>query len=80
MSARNPFIVTEASRAIIKYAFEQLDFHRIEGRCDINNIGSAKTMEKLGMRLEGVLREQLKIQGHFADQKMYAILLTDYLI
>jgi ribosomal-protein-alanine N-acetyltransferase len=75
----NKGIVTEATQAIFQYAFEQLDFHRIEGRCSLNNIGSAKIMEKLGMRFEGVLREQLKIQGHFLDQRMYAILSKDYL-
>lgn len=34
-------------------------------------------MEKLGMKMEGILRGQLKIKGEFVDQKMYAILRDD---
>jgi [ribosomal protein S5]-alanine N-acetyltransferase len=75
----NMGIITEATQTIFQYAFEQLDLHRIEGTCHFNNLGSARVMEKLGMKFEGILREQLKIKGHFVDQRMYAILASDYL-
>jgi ribosomal-protein-alanine N-acetyltransferase len=71
-------IITEANQAILQYAFEQLEINRIEGRCNRDNLASAKSMEKLGMAFEGMLRKQLKIQGQFIDQKMYGILASDY--
>ncbi len=71
-------IITEATREVIRYGFEKMGLHRIEGRCNYNNAGSARAMQKLGMKLEGVLRGQLKIKGVFTDQKMYSILKSDY--
>jgi len=74
----NKGIMTEATREIIRYSFEQLDVNRIEGRCNYNNIGSARVLENIGMKFEGVLRQQLKIKGDFIDQKMYAVLKSEY--
>lgn len=74
----NQGIITGATRLIIEYGFMQLGFNRIEGRCSYNNAGSARAMEKLGMRWEGILRGQLKMKGEFVDQRMYAILRDDF--
>jgi ribosomal-protein-alanine N-acetyltransferase len=70
----NMGIITEATSEVIKYGFNTLDINRIEGRCNYNNVGSARVMEKLGMKLEGILRQQLKIKGEFMDQRIYSIL------
>lgn len=43
--------VTEAARALIDFAREQLNVRRIFACCDSENVASYKTMEKLGMRL-----------------------------
>lgn len=71
-------IITEASRPIIQYGFEELELNRIEGRCNSDNIGSERVMQKLGMTFEGVLREQLNIKGKFKDQKIYSILRKEF--
>ncbi|OAB47042.1 GNAT family N-acetyltransferase [Paenibacillus antarcticus] len=73
----NKGIMTEATREVITYSFEQLDVNRLEGRCNYNNIGSARVLENVGMKFEGILRQQLKIKGEFIDQKMYAVLKSD---
>ncbi len=70
-------IMTEATKEIITYSFDKLDVNRIEGRCNYNNIGSAHVLENIGMKFEGILRQQLKIKGEFIDQKMYAVLKGD---
>ncbi|AOZ90841.1 GNAT family N-acetyltransferase [Paenibacillus crassostreae] len=74
----NKGIISEATREVMRYGFEKLELNRIEGRCNYNNEGSARVMEKLGMKLEGILREQLKIKGTFMDQRLYSILKSDY--
>ncbi|MFC5700376.1 GNAT family N-acetyltransferase [Cohnella faecalis] len=71
-------IMTEATRAIIEYGFEELGVNRIESRCNEDNIGSERVMQKLDMNFEGILREQLKIKGEYVNQKMYAILKRDF--
>lgn len=75
----NQGIVTEATRAVIDYAFCELGINRVEARCNAHNTGSYRVMEKLGLQFEGLLRQQLKIHGVYVDQRMYAIIRDDYL-
>ncbi|MFZ5477103.1 MAG: GNAT family N-acetyltransferase [Myxococcota bacterium] len=48
-------IVTEAARAVVAEAFRQGAW-RVWAFCDVENVASARVMEKAGMQLEGVLR------------------------
>lgn len=43
--------VTEAARAVLGYAKEQLNVKRVIACCDSENIASRRVMEKLGMRM-----------------------------
>jgi len=70
----NKGYVTEAAGALLKFAFTQEDFHRIYATCDPRNIGSARVMEKNGMRREGYLKEHLLKDGKWRDSLLYAIL------
>lgn len=65
---------TEAARAIVRCGFEALGMHRIWSWCIAENIGSARVLEKAGMRLEGRLREKEFIKGQWRDHLLYAIL------
>ena len=48
--------VTEAAKAVVNWA-GSLDFiFRVCAVCDVENIGSARVLEKLGMEREGILR------------------------
>ena len=69
---------TEAARAIVEYGFRQLDLHRIAAWCIAENTASARVLEKLGMRLEGRLREQEWLKGRWWDALLYAILDREY--
>lgn len=75
----NQGVITEASGQIISYGFRELEMNRIEARCNADNVGSYRVMEKLGMKNEGLLRKQLKIKGVFLDQRMYAILREEFI-
>lgn len=48
--------MTEALRAVIGAAFMLPRVYRVWAVCDVDNIGSARVMEKAGMIFEGVLR------------------------
>ena len=65
---------TEAGRALLAFGFEGLGLHRIWTRCDIRNIASARVLEKLGMRREGLLRHDVRRKGEWHDSYLYAIL------
>lgn len=74
----NQGLVTEAAYTLIKLGFERMGLNRIEARCNPENIGSARVMEKIGMRFEGILREQVYFKEKFEDLKMYSILRREY--
>jgi ribosomal-protein-alanine N-acetyltransferase len=65
---------TEAARAIVHFGFTRLRLHRISSWCIADNVGSARVLEKLGMRQEGRLRENEYFKGRWWDTLLYAIL------
>jgi RimJ/RimL family protein N-acetyltransferase len=73
----NRGIVTEASKAMLDFGFGELGLHRIYATCDPENRPSARVMEKLGMKYEGHLRQNLFEKGHWRDTLLYAILECD---
>jgi [ribosomal protein S5]-alanine N-acetyltransferase len=73
-------IATEAINELIKFGFETIQLNRIQGRCDIDNIGSEKVMLKVGMCYEGTLRKNEFIKGEFKDTKIFSILKEEFLL
>ncbi len=69
----------EAARAVMKIGFETLDLKRIEARFMTENKASARVMEKLGMRFEGVKRASLYVKGSFRDIGYYSILQEEFI-
>ncbi len=65
---------TEAARAVVRFGFEELGVHRLWAHCVADNVGSARVLEKLGMRREGHLRENEWYKGRWWDTLLYAIL------
>ena len=70
----------EAARELLRIGFEEVDLHRIVGRCDAGNLASARLMERLGMRREAHFRENEKIKGAWTDGLVYAILASEWLV
>ena len=65
---------TEACRALLLLAFEDLRAHRVMGRLDARNAASARVLERLGMRLEAHLVEDEWFKGEWSSTLVYAIL------
>ena len=66
--------MNEALMALLRYAFETLDLHRIEADVDPRNNASIRTLEKLGFQREGVLRERWQVAGEIQDAFFYGLL------
>ena len=49
-------IMPEALTPVVAWALSQGEIHRVWAVCDVDNPASARVLEKLGMRREGVLR------------------------
>lgn len=71
-------IGTEAAMALINFGFSTLNLHRIEAGCAVQNIASARILEKVGMTREGAKRKALPIRGEWIDNYEYAILEEDW--
>ena len=73
----NKGFATEALNRIIDFGFEKLRLHRIEAGCAVENLGSVKLLEKVGMTREGSKRKALPLKTGWADNYEYAILESD---
>lgn len=65
---------TEAAQAVIDFAFEVKGFHKVFARYFQSNPASGKVMQKMGMKEEGVLIEQVKKEGRFEALVCYGII------
>jgi len=69
---------TEALDRVLDFGFDELKLHRIQAGCAVENIGSIKVLEKVGMIREGHRRKILPLKSGWTDNYEYAILETDY--
>lgn len=65
---------TEAGRAVLGVAFDEVGLHRVIGRTEARNVASARVLEKLGMRREAHLVENEFVKGEWQSELGYAIL------
>ncbi len=62
----------------MRWCFENLDLHRIQADCDVENVASARVLEKVGFTLEGIWREREFERGRFVSLKQYGLLRREY--
>ena len=73
----NKGIATEAVSCALDYCFDELKLHRVEAGCAIDNLGSIRVLEKVGMKHEGTHRESLILESGWSDGHTFGILETD---
>lgn len=70
--------VTEALDALLSYAFDVLQLHRLEADVDPRNVGSIRTLEKMGFQREGLMRERWQVNGEIQDALFYGLLRPEW--
>jgi ribosomal-protein-alanine N-acetyltransferase len=71
--------VTEAVKAALAFAFEQLGAHRVSLECDDTNVRSWRVAERCGFVREGHRRENRKhADGSFTGTLYYAMLKKEF--
>ncbi|CUS06195.1 GCN5-related N-acetyltransferase [Candidatus Promineifilum breve] len=68
---------TEAARAIVRFGFETLGLHRISADTVADNTASARVLQKLGLTLEGRLRDKLYYKGRYWDVVLFGMIRPD---
>jgi len=71
-------IMTRAARAMTQYGFEKLQLNRIEIHVATANSASRAVAERIGYRLEGILRDAQRIGDRYLDHALYAMLSRDW--
>ncbi|WP_153978089.1 GNAT family N-acetyltransferase [Paenibacillus xylanilyticus] len=64
---------TEASQAILHFAFHVKRFHKVYGRHFASNPASGKVLQRIGMIQEGVLMDHVKKEGQYESLIYYGI-------
>lgn len=71
-------VMQEVMQTVLQYCFDNLGFNRIEAYVAVGNNRSIHTLEKLGFKAEGVLREYELVQGKLQDQVILALLKKEW--
>lgn len=65
--------------AMMKYAFDELNFERVEFKTDVLNLRARKGLEKIGAREEGILRSHMSMwNNRRRDSVYYSILKNEW--
>ena len=68
----------EALTVLLNYSFGELNLHRLEADVDPRNASSIRTLERLGFRQEGYLRERWLVGGGIQDSLFYGLLGSEW--
>jgi len=70
--------ITEAIPCLLDYLFEDMDVHRVVADCDVENVGSYRTLEKLGFRREAHFVESYLMDGVYTSEYHYGMLQREW--
>jgi ribosomal-protein-alanine N-acetyltransferase len=67
----------EALAAVVDWGFRRLELHSIEAQLDSENLGSQRTLERVGFQREGRLRQSYFDGREHRDTLIYGLLTGD---
>jgi hypothetical protein len=70
-------LMTAACGAVITHSFHTWQLNRITIECATDNTRSRALAERLGFKLEGIVRQIEWLQDHFADHALYGRLRSE---
>lgn len=70
--------MAESITALLTFAFQTLNLHRIEADVDPRNHRSIAVLERAGFVREGYLRERYHMAGEVQDALFYGLLRTEF--
>jgi ribosomal-protein-serine acetyltransferase len=72
-------IMTACCRAFVGHGFNTWKLNRFTIECATENTRSRKIPERLGFKLEGIIRNIEWLHDHFADHAVYGLLHSEYI-
>lgn len=71
-------LMQEALGALLGYAFDTLNLHRVEADVDPGNAASLRLLERLGFVREGMMRERWLVGGGVQDSVILGLLRREW--
>ncbi len=71
-------LMSEALTPMLRFGFERMGLNRIEADVTVGNEGSARVLEKLGFREEGLLRQRGYWKGEYHDLRFFSLLREEW--
>ncbi|KAL6067468.1 GNAT family N-acetyltransferase [Balamuthia mandrillaris] len=65
-------LATEAFQLMMRHAFDDLGYRRLEWKCDALNTPSRAAAQRLGLSFEGIFRQHIVYKGRNRDTAWYA--------
>jgi RimJ/RimL family protein N-acetyltransferase len=69
---------TEAIFLMVRHAFDDLGYRRVEWKCNAENAASRRAAERFGFQFEGVFRKHMVVKGRDRDTAWFAIVDDDW--
>lgn len=71
-------IAKDSISVICDYCFNKLSLRRLVANTLATNIAMGKCFERLGFKLEGILREDSLIKGKYVDRNLYGLFKNEF--
>lgn len=78
VDAQGGGIMSQAVKALVDYAFNELNLNKVTIHAAAGNSKSRAIPERLGFKHEGTLRDNEWLYDHFVDSESYSILKKDW--
>jgi RimJ/RimL family protein N-acetyltransferase len=77
-AAQRTYVNTEVAFLLLRHAFEDLGYRRVEWKCDTLNARSRAAAARLGFTFEGVFRQHMIVKGRNRDTAWFSMLDTEW--
>jgi RimJ/RimL family protein N-acetyltransferase len=69
---------SEATYLLLRYLFEELNYRRVEWKCDNRNEPSKRAARRMGFQAEGLFRQHMVVKGQNRDTAWFSMLDSEW--
>ncbi len=70
--------MSQATHAVLKFAYGTMGLNRVEALVDGEDIATMRVLKRSEMRLEGTMRQAVRVRGAYRDAKLFAGLRSEF--
>lgn len=70
--------MSEATHAVLKCAYGPMGLNRVEALVDGEDLATMRVLKRNEMRLEGTMRQAVRVRGAYRDAKLFAGLRSEF--